>query len=124
MPAYRGTGRKALDPLLLVGSFFAVSQICGVAPRVKLYHSYPAMDRSIKMIRQSEQVFEPSCMTFRELRGEKEVTMVLQKRKKKRKKKRRRKKNKKNKKEELKKYNNIWRGGGGGGQLYAAFRLS
>jgi hypothetical protein len=29
------------------------------------------MDRNIKMIRQLEQVFEPYCMMFRELRGKK-----------------------------------------------------
>ena len=69
MPAYRRTERQAIDPLLLVDSFFAVSQICGFASSVKIYHSYPAMDRSIKMVRQLEQVSEPYCMMFRELGG-------------------------------------------------------
>ena len=97
MPAYRGTERQAIDPLLLVHSFFAVSQICVFASSVKIYHSYPAMDRSIKMVRQLEQVSEPYCMMFRELGGEKEVTKVLQKREKIKKKKRRNKKEKERK---------------------------
>jgi len=71
MPAYRGTERQAMDPLILVGSFFAVSQIYGFPLRVIIYHSHPAMDRNIKMIRQLAQVFEPYCMMFRELRGKK-----------------------------------------------------
>jgi antirestriction protein ArdC len=71
MQAQRGAERQAQDPLLSVDSFFAASQICGVAPRVKMYHSNSSMRRSIKMIRQLEQIFELFCMIFRELKGKK-----------------------------------------------------
>lgn len=40
-------------------------------PRIKVHHLDPSMDRSIKIIQQSEQVFEPYHMMFRELKGEK-----------------------------------------------------
>jgi hypothetical protein len=35
-----------------------VSQIRGIATRIKINHSEPSTDRSIKIVRQLEQVFE------------------------------------------------------------------
>ena len=55
---------------------------------------------------------------FRELRGQTEARMVLQKSERENKKKRE--KRKKTKKDKLKKYKNTW---GGSGQLYVVFRL-
>jgi len=97
MPACKGNDRQAIDPLLLVSSFFAVSQICGFTPRVEVNHSYPAMDRNIKMFRQFEQVSEPCCMMFRELRGKNEATVFYKKERKERKKRRRKRKEKERK---------------------------
>jgi hypothetical protein len=45
-------------PSLLAGSYFAVSQIYGVAPKIKTHHSDTSMDSSIKIVRQREQVFD------------------------------------------------------------------
>jgi hypothetical protein len=46
-----------------------VSQICRVAPRIKIHHSDPSMDRMIRNVRQLKQVFEPYRMMFKQLRG-------------------------------------------------------
>ena len=51
-------------------SLFAVSQIHGVA--LEIHNSDPAMDRSIKIVRTLEQVFEPHRLMFRELKETKQ----------------------------------------------------
>jgi len=33
-----------------VGSYFAVLEIRGVSPRIKIHHFYPSMDRSIRIV--------------------------------------------------------------------------
>ena len=43
---------------LTVGSFFVFSQICGINPRIKMYHFGPSMGRRNKIVRQLSQVFE------------------------------------------------------------------
>jgi hypothetical protein len=50
------------------GSYFAVSQFCGVAPRIKIYHSDPSTNRSIRIVRHLEQAFGPYPMMFMELK--------------------------------------------------------
>jgi hypothetical protein len=40
-----------------------------VAPRIEVHHTDPSMDRSIKIVRQIEEVFEPYCMMFKKLKG-------------------------------------------------------
>jgi hypothetical protein len=52
-----------------MGSSYAVSLVRGIASRIKTYHSNPAMDRSVKIVRHLEQVFEPYRMMFMELEG-------------------------------------------------------
>jgi hypothetical protein len=44
---------------LFVGSYLVVSQIPGIVQRIKIHHSDPSMDRSIKIVEQLEQIFEP-----------------------------------------------------------------
>jgi hypothetical protein len=63
---------KYTHPPLFAGSYFvAVWQIPGVASRMQIHHSGPSMYRSIKIVRQIEQVFEPYRMMFKELEEEK-----------------------------------------------------
>jgi hypothetical protein len=54
---------------LFAGLYFVVSQICGIAPRIKMHHSDPSMDRNVRMFRQLGQIFEPFFVMFRELKG-------------------------------------------------------
>ena len=54
---------------LFTGSYYAVSQIRGVAPRIKIHLSDPSMGRSIKIVRQLD--LEPHCVMFKGLRGRK-----------------------------------------------------
>jgi hypothetical protein len=56
-------------PSLFACSYFAVSQIRGVALRMKMHDSDPSTDRSIKTVRQLEHTFEPYRMVFWELKG-------------------------------------------------------
>jgi len=55
-------------------SLSAVSQICWVAPRIKINHSGPSADRSTRSVRQLEQVLEPYRRMDEGLRGEKQLT--------------------------------------------------
>jgi hypothetical protein len=57
-----------IHPSLLVGSYFTVSQICRVTPTIKLHHMDPSMDRSIKIVQQLKQVFQPYHVMFKELK--------------------------------------------------------
>jgi hypothetical protein len=43
---------------LFAGSYFAVSQILGVVPKVKIHYSVPSIARGIKIVRKLEFVFE------------------------------------------------------------------
>jgi hypothetical protein len=56
-------------PLLYDGSYFAVSQIRGIAARRQIYHSYPLVARSIEIVRQLELVIQPYYMIFNEWKG-------------------------------------------------------
>ena len=49
-------------------SFFAVSQIWSMDPGIKIRHSDPSIESNTKIIRQIEQIFEPNCMLFKELK--------------------------------------------------------
>jgi len=63
------------------GSYFAVSQIRGVAQRIKLHNPEPWMDRNIKIVPQLEKGFEPYSIMFKWLVEKKEagpITMFLQ----------------------------------------------
>ena len=62
---------KDCYPSLFAGSYSTVSQICWVAPGIKINHSDSSTDRSIRTVRQLEQVFEPYRRMFMEMRGEK-----------------------------------------------------
>lgn len=42
--------------------------LLGVAPRISVHHTQPSMDRSIKIVGQIEDVFEPYRMMFKELK--------------------------------------------------------
>jgi hypothetical protein len=55
-------------PLLFAGSYFVLFQIHRVTRKIKMFHSDPSMDRSIKNVQQLEQVFEPHCKMFMELK--------------------------------------------------------
>jgi hypothetical protein len=48
--------------LAFAGSYFSDLQIHGVVPRIKLHHSDPVMDRTIKNVRRLEQAFVPCCV--------------------------------------------------------------
>jgi hypothetical protein len=52
-------------------SYFEVLQICGVVPITRIHHSDPAADRSMKIVRQLEQVFERYRMMFKKLKERK-----------------------------------------------------
>ena len=54
-------------------SYFAVSLICGLDPRIKIHYSDPSMDMSIKIFRQLQQEFKPQRMMFKELKGKEEA---------------------------------------------------
>jgi len=56
-------------PSIFLGSYLAVSQICGVAPRIKIHYSDPSLDRSTRNVRQLEENLEPYRMMFKELEG-------------------------------------------------------
>jgi hypothetical protein len=58
-------------PCLFVGLYFTFSQIYGFTPRIKISHSDLSMDRSIRIVRQLKQVFEPYCTLFKEVQGKK-----------------------------------------------------
>jgi hypothetical protein len=47
----------------------AVSKILGIAPRINIHHSDPAMDTSIITVRQEEQDFQPWYVMFKKFRG-------------------------------------------------------
>jgi hypothetical protein len=68
-----------------LGSYFEASQIHDVSAKIKIHHSDPSMDRSIKIVRQFEQDFEPYRVMFKELKEKKRVapiTMFLQRKEK------------------------------------------
>jgi hypothetical protein len=50
----------------------AVSQIRGVAPRLKIHYSDPSLDRSTRNVRQLEHNFKPYRIMFKELKGKKQ----------------------------------------------------
>jgi hypothetical protein len=65
-------------PSLFVGLYFKFSQIYGFTSRIKLSHSDPSMDRSIRNVRQLKQVFEPYHTMFKEVKVKrKEATSHL-----------------------------------------------
>jgi hypothetical protein len=59
---------------------FEVSQILGVATGIKIHYSDPSLDKSIRIVRQIEQLFEPYCVMCKELKGAEaaSITMCLQ----------------------------------------------
>jgi hypothetical protein len=63
--------------LLFACSYWAVSQICGVNPRIKTHDSIPSLDRSIKIVWRLKQVFKTYRMVFKYLKGKKEVACTL-----------------------------------------------
>jgi hypothetical protein len=56
---------------LFLRLYFEVSPICGIAPRIKIHHS----DRSIKLLRQLDQVFESYYLMLKELKGKQEAAL-------------------------------------------------
>jgi hypothetical protein len=56
----------------------AVSQIRRVSPKIKIHHSDLSMHKSIKTVRQVEQIFEPYCVMFKELKGKKKKQLTSQ----------------------------------------------
>lgn len=50
------------------GSYLAVSQIRRFLPRLKILHADPSMNKSIKIVRKHELVFQPYHMTFKEMK--------------------------------------------------------
>jgi hypothetical protein len=50
-----------------------VLQIFRVTPRIKIPRSDASMDRSIRIVRQLEQVFEPYCVMLKEVKEKKEA---------------------------------------------------
>jgi len=52
---------KAHLSLALAGVYFAGLQISGIAPRIKIHHTDPSMDRIISIFITIEQVFESYC---------------------------------------------------------------
>ena len=56
---------------LCTDSYFAVSEIHRVALAIKIPHSDPSLDRSIKISRPTGKVFEPYRMIYEELKGPK-----------------------------------------------------
>ena len=48
-------------------SLFAVSQIRGLPPRLKIYHPNPSMDKSIRTFQQLEKFLQPYRIMFKEL---------------------------------------------------------
>jgi hypothetical protein len=54
-----------------------VSQICGIAPKIKMNHSDPSMDRNVRIFRQLGHIFETFCVMFRELKGKIEAAPVM-----------------------------------------------
>jgi hypothetical protein len=55
-------------PSLFAGSYLAASQICGVAPRMKIHHSDRSICRRIRTVRQLQQVLEPYCLMLKSWR--------------------------------------------------------
>jgi hypothetical protein len=55
---------------LFAGSYFAFSQICRVATRIRMQYTNPLKDRSIEIVRHLEQVFQPHLMMFEEFKEE------------------------------------------------------
>jgi len=53
--------------LFLASSYFADSQIRGVASRIKIYRSDPSMGKNNKNVQQLEEIFETYRMIFTEL---------------------------------------------------------
>jgi hypothetical protein len=49
--------------MAIMSSYFTVSLICVVALRIRIHHSDPLLDRSIKIVGQLQHVFE-SCRTI------------------------------------------------------------
>jgi len=66
--------KKYTDSFLVTSLYFAVSQVRGVAPRINLYHLVPSLERSFKIIRHLEQVFEPYRKMCRECKEKKRRT--------------------------------------------------
>jgi len=67
---------KALLNTHLSGSYFAVLQARRVDPRIK-HHSDPSVVRSIRIVRQLEQIFKTYHMMLRKLQGKKEEFSVI-----------------------------------------------
>jgi hypothetical protein len=42
-----------------------------VTPTIKIHHLHLSVDRSIRIVQQFKQVFEPHLMIFKELKGKK-----------------------------------------------------
>jgi hypothetical protein len=64
---------QILSSLAEGGLNFMFLQILGVAPRIKIHYLDPTVDRSIKIVQQLEQVFEPYRVFFKELQEEKQL---------------------------------------------------
>ena len=62
-----------IHPSLFAGSYLAVSQICGVAPRMKINQSDRSMDRSIRTVVQLEQVLRHTAWCSELEEGEKQL---------------------------------------------------
>jgi hypothetical protein len=56
---------------IFTGSYFAFSQIRRFATRIRIQYTNPSMDRSIEIVRQLEQVFQPHRTMFEEFKEEK-----------------------------------------------------
>jgi hypothetical protein len=55
-------------PLLFVGLYFAVSQVCRFTPRITIHPSYPLVKWSVRIVRQLNQVLKPFLVLFKELK--------------------------------------------------------
>jgi hypothetical protein len=58
-----------IHPSLSARSYIAVSQLPRDAPRIEVRRSDPSTDRSIKIVPQLAQVFQPYRKKFRQLIG-------------------------------------------------------
>jgi hypothetical protein len=55
------------------GSYFGLSQIRGIAWRINVHHLDPSMDRNIRITRQLEEVLEPYCLIFKEVKEKRNI---------------------------------------------------
>jgi len=69
--------KKCTDSSLFTSLYFAVSQIRGITARINLYHLVSSLERSFKIIRHLEQVFEPYRMMCRECKEKKRLTQCF-----------------------------------------------